>query len=116
MNIKQFAGVDSLYVKEDGTQATHSEIFGKVVDAIGPDKLLQLVPAKPKELAALYAEDCHLNNVPLKLWDRQQYAVADLLRGIGISSISLSDTVCTLKMAARIYATGKTWQELAEKE
>lgn len=105
-SIKDFAGIDSLYTKADGTKMAHDELYGTVVNAIGLDRCLDYVPVEPEKLSALYEEDEHFNNVPLKKWDDQHAMFKYQFGKVGINIISLSDTVCTLKTAARMYVKG----------
>jgi hypothetical protein len=45
--------------------------------------------------------DKYFNNIPLILWDRQDYIVRSKAYTTGIKSWSLSDSVCCLKAYAR---------------
>jgi len=57
----------------------------------------QLVGETPLSLAAKYKADRHLNNVPLRLWDRLAHAFLANNPGCGLS---LADAVCMQKHAA----------------
>lgn len=46
------------------------------------------------------SNDEHLNDIPLKLWDMQDYIVRQKAYSKGLAW-SLSDTVCTLKAIAK---------------
>lgn len=102
--VKEFCGVNSLYKFPDGSEITHEQMFGKVVNAIGLDKLTPLIPATKEGIIKALATDEHLNNIPLRLWDSKAEVVKILMVRAGINSISLSDCVCTLKHAARMWA------------
>lgn len=105
-SIKDFVGIDSLYKRPDGTEMKHDEVYGTVVNAIGLERCLGYVPVELEKLPALYEEDEHLNNVPLKKWDAQHISFKYELVRKGINRVSLSDTVCTLKTAARMHVKG----------
>ena len=100
-SIKQWAGLNSYGKREDGTEPTHDELYDMLIDAIGLGALTRYLPASKEDLAAAYAEDRHLNNIPLKKWDNLAPIARHNLLRIGINSISLSDCVCLMKAAAR---------------
>jgi hypothetical protein len=96
-------------------EITHHEYYGAIVELLGEEELQRLLPGArtPAEWRELIAADEHLNNVPLRRWDALDYYVRsmaaradrDALRAItGSNGWSLSDSVCTLKTAARRYA------------
>jgi hypothetical protein len=92
----------------DGAITFHA-YYGLLVEALGENALRRIIPAPVEEVRAKLAEDEHLNNIRLPLWDRSDYNVRQLVRGrlaeveaiTGSRGWSLSDTVCTLKCAAR---------------
>lgn len=57
----------------------------------------------PHIMADMLEQDEHLNNVSLARWDAQHDRVRGLLKGTGIKSWSLSDTVCVLKHVAKFH-------------
>lgn len=52
--------------------------------------------------------DKYFNNIPLILWDRQDYIVRQKAYRSGIKNWSLSDTVCCLKAYARFLILSGT--------
>lgn len=103
MNIKQFLGLNTFNQNENGEEMQHEEIYSTVVNAIGLDTLVPYLPATKDNLEKAYEKDQYLNNIPLKKWGFASYGVRNELAKIGITSTSISDGVCTLKSAARMY-------------
>jgi hypothetical protein len=125
MNIKQYLNIDSLDKRPDGTEMTHKEKYSTIVHAIGLNNLIPLIPGTKDKIKKALEKDPYLNNIPMKYWDDAcgslqllNYAystggrktfypvpvgVVQLLNRIGINSMSLSDCVCILKEAARIW-------------
>lgn len=69
-------------------------VIGLVGQVIGRDRILA-------------SEDPHLNDIPLRLWDSLHHSILNLVGSAintanGGNGISLSDTVCTAKAAARM--------------
>jgi hypothetical protein len=105
VTVKSFCGVDGSYCRPDGTVLSHEEVFTTVVNAIGLDVCKKYIPATKQEIeTALENGDYHLNTIPLVKWDARHSLLASEFRRIGINTFSLSDTVCTLKQAARLWA------------
>ena len=105
-NLNEFVGINAFGERPDGTKMSHDEKFGTVVNAIGLETCLNYVPVDLEKLPALYEEDEHFNNVPLHKWDFMHDAIRSHYRRIGINVTSLSNSVCTLKTAARMYVKG----------
>jgi hypothetical protein len=106
-SINDFVGINAFGERlTDGTKMSHEEKYGTVVNAIGLEKCLFYVPTKLDKLESLLEEDEHLNNVPLRKWDAQHASFKYEMVRKGINSLSLSDTVCTLKAAAKMYVKG----------
>ena len=100
--IAQQIGIDKLRaILENGL---YDGIFRK-------SKPIKAFPT-PEKMAELARADKHLNNWPLAHWDAQHNAVLALLKGTGIKSWPLSDTVCTLKHVAKFHYS----ETLAESE
>lgn len=103
-SVNDFVGVDSLYMTPEGRKMEHDEVWTKVVNAIGLSRITRHVPANRDTIrVALAAGDQHLNTIPLSRWDMKEHAARALLRSVGINVISLSDCVCLLKQAARMW-------------
>lgn len=102
MNIKEFAGVNSVHEKPNGDKMSHEEIFTKVVNGIGLDVCKHYMPASIEVLRDALEKDPHLNNIKLEKWDRMHEQFRHVFRRIKVNQLSLSDTVCTLKQAARM--------------
>lgn len=105
MNIKEYLGLNSLFEDTAGNKMSHDEMYTKIVNAIGLSKLTPLLPTDKQALQIAYEEDENFNNIPLREWDVRHPYVKSLLKGIGITQSSLSQSVCILKQAARIYIT-----------
>lgn len=97
---------------------THQDYYCAIADALGRQAVEAIVRtvATNDLLRERLQADPHLNNIPLPLWDMQHGRVLNLVRdhGRAVMAISwdgrvpagkvcwsLSDTVCTLKAAAR---------------
>lgn len=102
MNLKEYAGVNSIYEKPNGEKLTHEEVYTKIVNAIGLNTCAGYMPISIEKLKTALEKDEHLNTIQLKKWDDMQPIFRYELGRIGINTHSLSDTVCTLKQAARM--------------
>lgn len=100
---------------EEGRRRLHETYYGYLVEALGEEALRRLVPATREVLIMALETDPALNNISLRLWDSQHSAVWQLVKKAGGTEAlahitgpggwSLSDSVCTLKEAARRWAT-----------
>ncbi|WP_078598589.1 hypothetical protein [Evansella clarkii] len=102
MNIKEFAGINSVYEKPNGEKMTHEELYTKVVNGIGLDTCATFMPVSIEELRDALEEDPHLNTISIKKWDDMHNIFRPYFHRIGVNTLSLSNTVCTLKQAARM--------------
>ncbi|MGX1195776.1 hypothetical protein [Metabacillus sp. SLBN-84] len=102
MNIKEYAGLNSVNERSNGEKMSHEELFTKIVNGIGLDTCARYMPASISTLRKALETDPHLNNIKLEKWDRMHPSFRHTFRRIGVRSLSLSDTVCTLKQAARM--------------
>jgi hypothetical protein len=75
---------------------THTEFYLWLASFIGVTKAH--LPVSQETINK--STDVHLNDIPLKLWDNQDYIVRRLAYAKGLAW-SLSDTVCTLKAIAK---------------
>src|SRR4029453_13784802 len=118
---------------EDRTMTeSHREKYARYVELLGREHLLALLPKPTRPWRDLLAEDEHLNNVPLALWDRAHEGVEvtepcpccghprRVRSGASVFKLyqsarragmvkesggwSLSNSVCTLKELARQLA------------
>lgn len=90
-------------------KSTHREKYGKLVKAIGLDYLIRLIPVKDIEtLREKFEEDEHLNNIPLRDWDRAGFPLRSIAKKYQIYNAPFS-YVCILKEAAQ------QWIEREEK-
>lgn len=103
-NIRKFVGIDSYNKRPDGTEMEHEEIYSAVVNAIGLENCIHLIPATKEKVVKALKTDRYMNNIQIKEWDDQHRLVVGELVRIGINSISEADTVCVLKQAARMWA------------
>lgn len=100
------------YVMEN--KLTHAEYYGWLVEQLGSDAVKRTVSSVLQRarltgpagdvLRAKLATDKNLNNIQLIHWDVQDGIVRHLAAQAGFRFWSLSDTVCTLKEAARQMA------------
>lgn len=118
MNINEFCGLDSYGKDISGKEMSHNEKFTAVVNKIGLEKCTSFIPATKEQIKMALVSDKHLNNIPLKLWDYasgyrdtgagrcvpSHYGFRELMVRSGFTVISLSDCVCTLKTAAKMWA------------
>ena len=104
MNVRTFVGVNSIYMKENGEKMSHEEVFTKIVETIGLENCIAYIPATKEEIQKALEKDSYLNNIPLKKWEDNHPLFINLFLSIGINTISLSDTVSTLKRSAKMWA------------
>lgn len=105
MNVYEFAGCNNAQVRPDGTKMHYREVFTKVVNAIGLERLIPYIPATLEQIQQAVYDDQYLNNIKgVKLDDWRPDAVAQLMVSVGITSIAKAQIVCTLKQAARMWA------------
>ncbi|EOO11444.1 hypothetical protein [Bacillus cereus] len=104
MNLNEFNKVDSLRVKETGEIMSHEEFYTNVVNGIGLQNLIGLLPATKEEIKLCLERDESLNGIKLKYWDERATELKFYIGRIGVKSISLSQAVCVLKQTARMYA------------
>lgn len=104
-SINDYVGLDSYRKTADGGELTHQEIYTKLVNDIGLDSIIPLIPATNAEIEKALLTDYYLNNIPIKKWDdmHQAFIQRGLFRSLGITHSSLSETICTLKQAARMW-------------
>lgn len=84
----------------------HVTKYTLIVNAIGLDKLVQILPADKQEIAFALSKDEHLNNIKLARWDNASAYVSPMLKHIGITCFSLAERVCILKRAATMWIGG----------
>jgi hypothetical protein len=58
------------------------------------------------------SHDSYFNDIPLILWDRQDYIIRSKAYKSGIKAWSLSDTVCCLKAYARFLVSMEVEQKV----
>ena len=112
--MKKLCGVDDLTDFETAYKA--------IIDAIGMDKVEKLIPVPKDELLNKYKEDEHFNNTPMRHWDiaagfnvyvepktkREEIEILSyaplphFIKELGVDSLSCSQGVCILKIAAKI--------------
>ena len=127
MDIKEAIGVCGDVDIKTGQKLSHSEIYGRAIEFLGGlAEVAKYIPFPLKVVKEKYAEDPHLNNLSIHVWDRaagfntyttRAYGQVQDCRLIGtgicalyakhkITSFSCSDGVCILKEAARQLAEG----------
>ena len=108
MNVKEFAGVDIYYRDlKTGQEVEWHEYMSRVVSKIGIENIKPFLPTDLETIKEKLKKDPHLNNIPLRLWDRSAECIRPLLISNGITTHSLSDRVCILKETARILCEKK---------
>ena len=99
MNIKNKMIEQDLYSDDQ----EHNKYYSTVVEYIGYDKVLKILPFKWAEICrALAGGDVHLNTLRLPQWDSRITFVRRLLSNKGIGTSSISECVCILKECARM--------------
>ena len=99
MNIKNKMINQDLYSDD----REHNKYYSTVVEYIGYEKVLKILPFKWAEICrALAGGDVHLNTLPINKWDRQTASVRRLLYQKGIDTSSISNCVCMLKECGRM--------------
>lgn len=84
----------------------HEKKYEKYAKKIGIKSLTGLIPESPGRIRVAMAQDEHLNNIPLKLWDRHDHWVRTLAHNAGVEESggwSLANTVCLLKHVAKYH-------------
>lgn len=102
-SVKDYVGINSLYKREDGSEMAHEDIYTEVVNGIGLEQCLTYMPVSKDEIKEAFNTNRNLNSIPLSKWDRMHPRFKHQLNAIGITTVALSDTVCTLKQAARMW-------------
>lgn len=120
MTINEFCGVNSLYERPDGTKITHTEMYTMIVNKVGLDNCKSFIPATKEQIIEALKTDEYLNNIPVAKWDsaagyicqganvvKLPYGFRNVMVSKGFNVLSLSQCVCTLKQAARMWAEEK---------
>lgn len=101
-----------------GETLTHEEVYDRIVDYLGGlSAVAPYIPFKIEEIRKALKKDEHLNNLPLRVWDRAAGFYTDgphatptfgelwdLYRANDINSACPATGVCILKHAARRIA------------
>lgn len=77
-------------------EITHEDFYLWLANFIGANE--KMLPVSKDRIAN--SKDEHLNDIPLHLWDNQDYIIRRLAYNKGLAW-SLCDTVCTLKAIAQ---------------
>lgn len=93
---------------------SHEEKYGRIIDALGFENVKKCLPFTEDEIRKAYAEDKHLNTLPLKKWSLAAgfetngsdvkhvgSPLTFLYSAIGVNAYSCSEGVCILKECAR---------------
>lgn len=121
MTIKKLFGLNAVLVDETGREWSHRELYGAVVERIGLDRLIPLLPYDLDTLKEKLPQDQHFNNTSVAKWDsaggwynldrysngatlihRQNAPLPHMLHQLGLTTWSCSDCVSILKEAARL--------------
>lgn len=115
--------------------ATHEEKYTAIVNGLGFENVKACIPFTREEIAAAYKKDKHLNNLPLKSWDRaagftsfvnrhtqiQHYLIdksapfIKLCFSHNVTCISVAECVCILKRCAIMWITNNITNETTER-
>lgn len=105
--------------------ATHEEKYTTIVNGLGFENVKHCLPYTKQQLAAAHKTDKHLNNLPLKSWDRaagftpivnprtqtcnsridRNALFIRLCFDHDVTCFSVAECVCTLKRCAEMWIT-----------
>lgn len=88
---------------ETGKRLSFKEIYERAVDCVGLEDIAKFIPVPIGKVKEAMQEDPHLNNISLAIWDNAYPAISFLYGLYGIS-VTLSQSVCILKEAAKRLA------------
>ena len=108
-SIKDYLGLNAHFERKDGTKMSHDEMYTKIVNDIGLEECIRLIPATIEEVQKALKTDKGLNHIPLRKWDDAAPYIAPYIRHLGITHITLSECVCTLKCAAKMWAKSEQY-------
>lgn len=95
---------------ETGIQVRLEPIYGRAIELLGGiDAFRSIMPFPADLLEAEYMKDRHFNGMYIKDWDdAAEELMPPIYKSHGISSWSIADSVCILKLAAeRIVLSGR---------
>ena len=103
MTLNQFANVDS-YLRDldNGNKLEWREYMLRIINKLGIENIKPYIPRSLDYIREKLKSDEHLNNIPIKEWDRAADCIHFLLQRNKITYYSISERVCILKEAARI--------------
>jgi len=116
MRLNEFNKVNSVRQKENGEIMSHEEYYGNVVNGIGLERLVQLLPATKEEMKRSMKRYGNLSGIKLKVWDNSAQHLAHYVHRIGVKRLSLCEGVCILKQTAIMYLQEEEKREKQEKE
>lgn len=107
MTIFDLAGVTSLYTdKESGEQLSHEEVYERVINKLGGfNSIISYIPFTYDQVKTAIREDRYLNNLSIRIWDNATADIINVLRNHYITTYSISQCVCILKTAARLWVS-----------
>ena len=110
MTFSEFAGVKCADIDvETGNRMANRDIYRRVIQRLGGlEKVKPFIPFSLEQIQKAIPKDEHLNNLPIREWDRAAGWLWVLYRKNDIRSASLSQGVCLLKEAAREWYEEET--------
>ncbi|UGO47835.1 hypothetical protein PQE72_gp031 [Bacillus phage vB_BanS_Skywalker] len=116
MRLNDFNKVNSVREKANGEKMSHEEYYGNVVNGIGLNTLVQLLPATREQLKRSIRLHGNLSGIKLQVWDNAVPQLKYYIHRIGVKSLSLCEGVCILKQTAIMYLQEEEKREKEEKE
>lgn len=102
-SINQYLGINNRREREDGSTITHEEKFGTIVNDIGLDTCIRYIPFTKEEIQEAIETEDYLNSLPIRDWESQHDYFKYMFGRLGVNTVSINDTVCTLKRAAIMW-------------
>lgn len=105
MTIFDLAGVTNQYTDEQsGKQLSHEEVYERVINKLGGvNSIIPYIPFTYDQVKNAIEEDRYLNNLSIRMWDNATAGIMNVLRNHHITTYSISQCVCILKTAARLW-------------
>lgn len=115
MRLKEFNKVNSVNQKENGEIMSHEEFYSNVVNGIGLERLVQLLPATKEQMKRSIKLHGNLSGIKLQVWDSACPALASYIHRIKVKRLSLCEGVCILKQTAMMYLEAEDKKEKEQK-
>ncbi|QIW89687.1 hypothetical protein PQE71_gp005 [Bacillus phage Izhevsk] len=116
MRLQEFNKVNSVRQKENGEIMSHEEYYGNVVNGIGLNTLVHLLPATKEEMKRSIRLHGNLSGIKLQVWDNAVPQLKYYIHRIKVKRLSLAEGVCILKQTAIMYLQEEEKKEKEQKE